>query len=129
MQRSVHVYEVRPPRHDKRGVDLISETLPFGRLWYGLDAISNAIGNEQIPRSQITCAIGGSKGKNLRISEVQLVGDSSCLALRGVLTHERTPLSLALKKPRHAVMNSSPILDRIDADQRRTLLHYRDIRC
>ena len=39
MQR-MHLYEVRP-RKDKHGVDLISDTLPFGRLWYG-DA--NAIG-------------------------------------------------------------------------------------
>ena len=40
----VHVYEVRP-RSDKRGVDLISDALPFGRLWYGEpNAISNAIG-------------------------------------------------------------------------------------
>jgi hypothetical protein len=39
-----HVYEVRP-RKDKRGVDLISDALPFGGLWYGEpDAISNAIG-------------------------------------------------------------------------------------
>jgi hypothetical protein len=39
-----HAYEVRP-RKDKRGFDLISDTLPFGRLWYGEpDAISNAIG-------------------------------------------------------------------------------------
>jgi hypothetical protein len=30
----VHAYEVRP-RKDKRGVDLISDALPFGRLWYG----------------------------------------------------------------------------------------------
>jgi len=30
----MHAYEVRP-RKDKRGVDLISEALPFGRLWYG----------------------------------------------------------------------------------------------
>jgi len=29
----MHVYEVRP-RKDKRGVDLISDVLPFGRLWY-----------------------------------------------------------------------------------------------
>jgi hypothetical protein len=29
-----HVYEVRP-RKDKRGVDLISDVLSFGRLWYG----------------------------------------------------------------------------------------------
>ena len=28
-----HIYEVRP-RKDKRGVDLISDALPFGRLWY-----------------------------------------------------------------------------------------------
>jgi hypothetical protein len=40
----MHVYEVRP-RKDHRGVDLISDALPFGRLWYGEpDAISNAIG-------------------------------------------------------------------------------------
>ena len=39
-----HVYEVRP-RKDDRGVDLISDALPFGRLWYGKpNAISNAIG-------------------------------------------------------------------------------------
>ena len=30
---------------DKRGVDLISDALPFGRLWYAEpNAISNAIG-------------------------------------------------------------------------------------
>jgi len=34
-----------PPRGDKRGVDLISDALPFGRLWYrGEDAINNAVG-------------------------------------------------------------------------------------
>ena len=38
---SAHVYEVRP-RRDHRGVDLISDTLPFGRLWY---AESNAVAN------------------------------------------------------------------------------------
>ncbi|HAK07604.1 MAG TPA: hypothetical protein DCO65_10140 [Spartobacteria bacterium] len=27
------MYEVRP-RKDRRGVDLISDVLPFGRLWY-----------------------------------------------------------------------------------------------
>jgi hypothetical protein len=36
-----HVYEVRP-RKDHRGVDLISDVLPFGRLWY--DTADNAIG-------------------------------------------------------------------------------------
>jgi hypothetical protein len=40
----MHLYEVRP-RKDKRGVDLISDVLPFGRLWYGEpNAASNAIG-------------------------------------------------------------------------------------
>ena len=38
------VYEVRP-RKDKRGVDLISDVLPFGRLFNGKpNAIGNAIG-------------------------------------------------------------------------------------
>jgi hypothetical protein len=33
------------PRKDHRGVDLISDALPFGRLWYGEpNAISNAGG-------------------------------------------------------------------------------------
>jgi hypothetical protein len=43
MTSSQHVYEVRP-RKDKRGVDLISDALPFGRLWYGEpNAVINAI--------------------------------------------------------------------------------------
>ncbi|PYK33553.1 MAG: hypothetical protein DME54_12130 [Verrucomicrobia bacterium] len=33
MPSSQHVYEVRP-RRDHRGVDLISDALPFGSLWY-----------------------------------------------------------------------------------------------
>jgi hypothetical protein len=32
-QPSRHVYAIRP-RADRRGFDLISEVLPFGRLWY-----------------------------------------------------------------------------------------------
>ena len=37
-----HIYEVRP-RKDRRGVDLISDALPFGRLWYDQpDAIGYA---------------------------------------------------------------------------------------
>jgi len=37
----MHVYEVRP-RKDKCGVNLISDALAFGRLWY--DTPDNAIG-------------------------------------------------------------------------------------
>jgi hypothetical protein len=43
MTSSQHAYEVRP-RKDHRGVDLISDALPFGKLWYGEpNAISNAV--------------------------------------------------------------------------------------
>ena len=39
-----HVYEVRP-RKDKRGVDLISNVLASGTLWYGEpNGVSNAVG-------------------------------------------------------------------------------------
>ena len=41
MEAVKHLYEVRP-RSDKRGVDLISDVLPFGRLWYA--EISHAVG-------------------------------------------------------------------------------------
>jgi len=41
MTATPHVYEVKP-RKDKLGVDLISEVLPFGRLWY--DTPDHAIG-------------------------------------------------------------------------------------
>src|SRR6266566_3096919 len=44
MSRRKDFYEIRP-RRDRRGVNLISDALPFGGLWYGEpDAISNAIG-------------------------------------------------------------------------------------
>ena len=33
-ERLMHLYEVRP-RKDRRGVDLISDVLPYGRLLYG----------------------------------------------------------------------------------------------
>jgi hypothetical protein len=40
----MHAYEIRP-RKDHRGVDLISDALPFGRLWYGEpNTVGNAIG-------------------------------------------------------------------------------------
>jgi len=37
----MHVYEIRP-RKNHRAVDLISDVLPFNRLWY--DTPDNAIG-------------------------------------------------------------------------------------
>jgi hypothetical protein len=42
-----HLYDVRP-RKDSRGFDLISDALPFRRLWYGeANATENAIGYAQ----------------------------------------------------------------------------------
>jgi hypothetical protein len=39
-----NVYQIRS-RRDRRGVDLVSDALPFGRLWYdGPSAVSNAVG-------------------------------------------------------------------------------------
>ena len=44
MSKTQTVYEIRL-RKDKRGVDLVSDALPFGRLWYdGPKAVANAIG-------------------------------------------------------------------------------------
>jgi hypothetical protein len=37
----MHIYQVRP-RRDRRCFDLISDVLPFGRLWY--TEVSHAIG-------------------------------------------------------------------------------------
>ena len=43
----MHLYAVRPSK-DHRGVDLISDALPFGRLWYGEP---NAIATQLTTRS------------------------------------------------------------------------------
>jgi hypothetical protein len=43
MFKAPHLYEVHP-RKDRRGVDLISDVLPFGRLWYAEpNAASNTV--------------------------------------------------------------------------------------
>jgi len=47
----MYIYEVRS-RKDKRGVILISDALPFGRLWYAeSNAMSNAIRFEKFSRA------------------------------------------------------------------------------
>jgi hypothetical protein len=51
MSTSQHVYEIRQ-RKDKRGVDLISDALPFGRVWYGEpNPVGNAIDYATISQS------------------------------------------------------------------------------
>ena len=55
MTSSQRVYEVQP-RKDHRGVTLISDALPFGRLWHGEpNAIGNAIGLREGLQS-VTCS-------------------------------------------------------------------------
>jgi len=50
----MHPYEIRP-RKDKRGVDLISDALPFGRLWYSEpNAITNAVGYAKFSAGRTT---------------------------------------------------------------------------
>jgi hypothetical protein len=49
------VYEARP-RKDKRGVDLISDTLPFDRLWCGQpNAVSNAVDYAKVLQPVTRC--------------------------------------------------------------------------
>ena len=57
MQSTMHAYEVRP-RKDKRGVDLISVALPFGRLLYGeSQAVSNAVAYAQFYSCVTYCTL------------------------------------------------------------------------
>ena len=57
-----HAYEVRP-RKDKRGVDLISNVLPFGRLWY------------DTPDNAICCAMHNSRSHNALIRVYNVAGN------------------------------------------------------
>jgi hypothetical protein len=74
---NAHVYEVRP-RKDRRGVDLISDALPFGRLWYGgPNAASNAIGYaSHYSRADDQLFVGAH---NETVSVAMCVGDPGCL--------------------------------------------------
>ena len=71
MKESLEVYEVCP-RKDHRCVHLISEALPFGRLWYGEpNAIASATGCAKF-RSRShdamirVCDEGGQSDRNAR---------------------------------------------------------------
>jgi hypothetical protein len=63
MQLTTHVYEVRP-RKDKRGVDLVSNVLPFGRVWYGdANAVADAVGYAQHYSRSLTTEFWGHRGR------------------------------------------------------------------
>src|SRR6266513_6392149 len=71
-----HVYEVRP-RKDKRGVDLTSDVLPFGRLRYGEpNAVSNAV-VRHLHLNSSTVANGSADHGRKRLS-VNFVGFPGC---------------------------------------------------
>jgi hypothetical protein len=90
-QISMHVYEVRP-RKDHRGVDLISDALPFGRLWYGEpDAVSNAYpltltAGHMMPFSPVI----GCRNRNGIIATVVVA--NSCLIALNALKKRPSPV-------------------------------------
>jgi hypothetical protein len=75
----MRVYQVRP-RKDKRGVDLICDALPFGRLWYGEpNAVSNAIGYAKFysrSHDAVICAYDEA-GNVIEISAPSRAGSTS----------------------------------------------------
>ena len=50
----MHVYEIRP-RKDHRRVDLISDVLQFGRLWYGEPNASDFVIKKLPPHTPTMC--------------------------------------------------------------------------
>jgi hypothetical protein len=74
-EQKIHVYEVRP-RKDKRGYDLISDALPFGRLWY--IQVWHAIGYAEFRRRPLCdfqkkpCGSGG-----VRVGELSAHSDKA----------------------------------------------------
>jgi len=52
---TIRYYEIRP-RRDKRGFDLISGVLPFGRLWYHDTDAASDTRNFTADHSEANCA-------------------------------------------------------------------------
>jgi len=82
MINSQHVYKVRP-RKDRRGFDLISDALPFGRLWYGEEnAISNAVDYAKFySRSHDAVIRVCDEARNAFVAAMR-VSNSDCLPVR-----------------------------------------------
>ena len=55
------------PRKDRRGVDLISDVLPFGKLWY--DTPDNAIGYATQPISRCVIRVYDAAGIVIKTHE------------------------------------------------------------
>jgi hypothetical protein len=86
-----HLYKIRP-RQDKRGIDLISVVLPFGRLWYGEpNAISNAIGYAKFRSCSHDAVIRvyGASGNVIETHEIPAIFASSKAQSSGGHPQER----------------------------------------
>jgi hypothetical protein len=92
MTSSQHVYEIRP-RKDKHGVDLISDALPFGRLWYAEpNAISNAVGFAKFFSRSHDAVIRVYDEAATVIETHESAGDFSCLTVRLLRLRSRSGL-------------------------------------
>ena len=67
----MHVYEVRP-RKDHRGVNLISDVLPFGRLWYGDPNVSRAVTPREVTAPSLAKPMGQFVRRTLGLARPQL---------------------------------------------------------
>lgn len=68
-------YEVRP-RKDRRGVDLISDALPFGKLWYqGPSAAGNAAGYAKFFSRSHDCTIRVFDESGAEVETLEVAGD------------------------------------------------------
>ena len=65
MEAVKHVYEVRP-RKDHRGVDLISDALPFGPPFNSTSAAAASVPTEATPRLRENYVIAPVAGKKIR---------------------------------------------------------------
>src|SRR5215472_8407694 len=71
MEAVKHVYEVRP-RKDHRGIGLISDVLPFGRLWYGDPNVSRAVTPREVTAPSLAKAMGRCVRWTLGLATPQL---------------------------------------------------------
>src|SRR6476620_1228491 len=77
LSTAMHVYEVRS-RKDRRGVDLISDALPFGRLWYdgaGCDQLRKVFQHFRIRRNS---SIPTMAKKAIQSGMSVVIASSSC---------------------------------------------------
>jgi hypothetical protein len=93
-----HLYDIHP-RKDHRGVDLISDALPFGRLWYGdPNAVSNAIGyakfRSRLHHAAFSKRTGSTPGASRALQKHLAISPIPCRLLR---LHKRIGLKSYLR--------------------------------